>query len=150
MVVEIFTTCCLYVINPISVLDTGQATSASSATDKQKILYKCIPKDLLPSGQGRNSRGNKVGGTFPAERLTEFVRGLLGTRGQWAADSVINSRIKKLVHLSNASVQAEAQSATARAARAAGKVRVGLSGKQCKKKVTAGLEIEAVAHDVIW
>lgn len=129
-------------------LDTGRATSTSSATDKNKILYKCIPRGLLPSGRGRNPRSNKVGGVSPAERLTEFVRGLLGTRGQRATDSAINSRIKKLVHLSNASVQAEVHSATARAARAAGKVQLGLSGKQFKKKVTAGLEIEAVSHDV--
>lgn len=75
-----------------------------------------------------------------ASRLKEFIRGLLQPRGERAAASLIESRVHhKVINLENVSTQQAARSAEARIARAAGRVRQGLSRKQCNKKVRNGI-----------
>lgn len=124
-------------------------------------MYTRVPAALLPKGfrgapstprgsggsssrqsnahNNSNNRAATAVGAAAANRLTEFVRGVLGARGDRAAAAAMESRLeRKVVHLVNVgSGQAEAQSAGARAGRAAGRAtRQGLSGKQCKKMVS--------------
>lgn len=122
-------------------------------------MYARLPSALLPKGPRAPTRGgatsnnkhtaahgNNTGGRIgavgaaAASRLTEFVRGVLGTtRGDRAATAIMESRLgKKVVHLDNAGPsQTEAQRAGAREGRGAGAV--GLSGKQCKQMVSGVL-----------
>lgn len=112
-------------------------------------MYTQLPAALLqkgfrggpstPRGNAGSSSSSRAVGAAAANRLTEFVRGVLGARGDRAAAAAMQSRLeRKVMHLENAgSGQTEAQSAGARAGRAAGNAtRQGLSGKQCKSMVS--------------
>lgn len=110
-------------------------------------MYTRLPAALLPKGfRGALSmpRGASSAGAAASSRLTEFIRGVVtsGTgRGDRAAAAAMESKLeRKTMHLDNAvSGTTEAQSAGARGGRAAGSGRNrGLSGKQCKKKVSRG------------
>lgn len=109
-------------------------------TAAHHATYSPLPPAILPRGlmaaasTPRSKRG--AIGVAAALRLTDFVRGVLGARGDRAAAAAIETRLqRRVVHLENVSAQTEAQSAGARAARAGGRVKQGLSGKQCKRKV---------------
>lgn len=129
-------------------------TTAANESPQQRIMYTQLPAALLPKGfrgapstprGGRqrtthNSRAATAVGVGAANRLTEFVRGVLGARGDRAAAAAMESRLeRKVLHLENvvSGGQTEAQNAGARAGRAAGSgLSRGLSGKQCKKRVS--------------
>lgn len=113
------------------------AVSASQERLYTRILPELLPPNLRAAPAGTRSAGTAgVVGAASAARLTEFVRGLLRSRGERAATSVMESKMqRKVLHLENMVAQSGAQSATARAARTAGRVQQGLSGKECKKKV---------------
>lgn len=117
-------------------------------------MYTRLPPALLPKGlrapprrsstttiTNTNTGGRTAAvGAAAASRLTEFVRGMLGTtRGDRAATAVMETRLeKKVVHLDNVvSGQTEAQRAGARAGRGVGSATSrGLSGKKCKQMVS--------------
>lgn len=135
-------------------------TMAASESQQERIVYTRLPAALLPKGfrgapsipRGGGSSINSCSssssnsgraatsmGAAAARRLTGFVRGVLGARGDRAAAAAMESRLeRKVMHLEGVvSGQTEAQSAGARAGRAAGSAtRRGLSGKQCKGMVS--------------
>lgn len=108
-------------------------------------MYTRLPPALLPLGSRSApaaARGkNRLSvGAAAGIRLTDFVRGVLGARGERAATLAIESKLRRrVVNLDNSSsVQTEAQSAGMRAARSgsSGRAERGLSGKQSKKMVS--------------
>lgn len=118
-------------------LASASAANAESERVYIRMLPALLPPNLrsAPAGARSDTKAGVVGAASAA-RLIEFVRGLLGTRGERAATSAIESKVqRKVLQLDNGGAQVVAQSAGARAARAAGRVRHGLSGKQCQKKV---------------
>eukprot|EP00752_Nemacystus_decipiens_P005600 g5069.t1 len=139
-----------------SAVESRIAAAGTGAPEPQqeRIMYTRLPAALLPRGfrgapstpRGSGGSGSSTSsgsraatavGIAAVNRLTEFMRGMLCARGDRAAAAAMESRLeRKVMHLENVgSGQTEAQSAGARAGRAAGSVtRQGLSGKTCKKK----------------
>lgn len=113
------------------------AVSANQERLYKRILPDLLPPNLRPAPAGARSAGTAgVVGAASAARLTEFVRGLLRSRGERAATSAIESKMqRKVLHLENLGAQSAAQSAAVLAARTAERGQRGLSGKECKKKV---------------
>lgn len=108
-------------------------------------MYTRLPPALLPLGSrsapaAARGRNRLAVGAAAGVRLTEFVRGVLGARGERAATLAIESKLRrKVVNLdTSSSAQTEAQSAGLRAARSgsSGRAKHGLSGKQSKNVVS--------------
>ncbi|CAM9339403.1 unnamed protein product [Choristocarpus tenellus] len=137
----------------------GSRPVGEDATRVSDLLYSCIPASLVPSGwRGifnvetdveTESAGDCVGGVgcsigHGAERLTTFVRNVLGSHGEKTAQVLIDTNLrKKFLHLENVSAQVEARSAKAAAGRLVGREWGGLSGKQYKRKGLLKWECQA-------
>lgn len=121
--------------------NTELANESAANTESGRMYIRMLPELLpphlrAPPAGARSDAKPGVVGAASAARFTEFVRGLLGARGERAATSAIESRVQhKVLQLDNGCAQEGAQSASARAARAAGRIRQDLSGKQYQKKV---------------
>lgn len=128
----------------LSELANESAANTESGRMYIRMLPELLPPHLrAPPAGARSDAKPGVVGAASAARFTEFVRGLLGARGERAATSAIESRVQhKVLQLDNGCAQEGAQSASARAARAAGRIRQDLSGKQYQKKGLGSLKAE--------